>query len=87
MYSAWLVTIWHFYPKDYSMDFYIFLKDTSFSLMRENCLVQHAASLFRGLISVLNEQAARSTSLTEKLVSKKGNLVKVKFFVDSTATV
>jgi hypothetical protein len=41
----------------------------SLSLMGENCLVEHAASLFRGLISVLNEQAARSTSLTEELVS------------------
>jgi hypothetical protein len=36
--------------------------------MGENCIVEHAASLFRGLISVLNEQAASSTSLTEKLV-------------------
>ena len=47
----------------------LLLMNTSFSLMGEKCLVQHAASLFRGLISVLNEQAARSTSLTEKLVS------------------
>jgi hypothetical protein len=50
---------------------------TSFSLTGEASLVgaglkparTHAASLFRRLIEDPNEQAARSTALTEKLVS------------------
>ena len=36
--------------------------------MGETSQVEHAASLFGRLIKTLNEQAARSTVLTEKVV-------------------
>jgi hypothetical protein len=57
--------------------------NTSFSLTGKTSLVgaglkparTHAASLFRRLIEDTNEQAARSTALTEKLANDSAMMV------------